>query len=74
MGQEVFDVSEEVPVEDEWIVVRLVFEDDEPATTAVMAVVVVDGGDVVDAVAVLELAPVVQVEGERRILWSRKTE
>lgn len=74
MGQEVFDVSEEVPVEDEWIVVRLVFEDDELATTAVVAVVVVDGDDVVDAVAVLEVEPVVQVEEERRILWSRKTE
>jgi len=70
MGQVVFDVSEEVPVEDEWTVVPLVYGDDEPAMTAVVAM---HEFDVVDVVAMLEVVAV-QVEGERLPQWSRKKE
>jgi hypothetical protein len=73
MGQEVFDVFEEVLAEDEWTVVLPVYEDDELVKTAVM---VAHGFDVVDAAAVAEVEEMEaadQVE-EQVLLLNRKTE
>lgn len=73
MGQEVFDVFEEVLAEDEWTVVLPVYEDDELVKTAV---VVARGFDVADAAAIAEVEEMEaadQVE-EQVLLLSRKTE
>ena len=71
MGQEVFDVSEEAPDEDEWTVVPQVYEDD---ALVQPAVVLPDARDVVDAVA-MAVAEAAAPVGEAQVVpWSRKME